>query len=86
MNPQLVIAVVAAVVYAAVSLVLPLGLNKVDLPVVNDVNASLVSNNKNLVAGTAVVAGCVALALFVAVKAGWVVVSSSMPMPIGLRM
>lgn len=86
MNPQLVIAVVAAAVYAAVSLVLPLGLNKVDLPVVNDVNASLVSNNRNLVAGTAVVAVCVALALFVAVRAGWVVVSSPMSMPTDFRL
>ena len=94
MNPQLVIALVAATVYAAVSLVLPMGLNKVDLPVVNDVNASLVSNKKNLVAGTVVVALCVALALFVSVKAGWVVVSKSGPMsvpmsmsmPMGLRM
>ena len=51
MNPQLVIALVAAAVYAAVSFVLPMGLTKVDLPVVNDVNASLVSNNRNLIAG-----------------------------------
>lgn len=68
MNPELVITAIAVAVFVALALVLPMGLKKVNVPGVTDVNASLESSGRNVrtvVAGAVVVAISVSLAFFI---------------------